>query len=160
LELYDQTVRERSGGEMRTYLSRQVIPNESFVYERIGEEGRAIVRSFRPAEPTADKSAASARDLRSRLTGLCYRVALMWRMANDRLARLLLGAEGYVALRVGQFRRAGEVHQWMYDRFSLARLMLAAGLVEPQEQTAITSRVADWASFNLDTTTDGTVVKP
>jgi hypothetical protein len=64
------------------------------------------------------------------------------------------------ALRIGRFRLAGEAHQWMYDRFSLARLMLAAGFVEPHRQTATESRIPNWQAFNLDATSDGAVVKP
>lgn len=47
LEMYDQTVREKSGGQMLAYLSQSPIPNEKFVLERIGEEGRGLLRSLR-----------------------------------------------------------------------------------------------------------------
>ena len=42
LELYDQTVRNESGGDMAKYLFQKNIPNEDYVFERIGEEGRNI----------------------------------------------------------------------------------------------------------------------
>ncbi len=42
LEMYDQTVRNHSGGEMAAYFFQETIPNENFVFERIGEEGRNI----------------------------------------------------------------------------------------------------------------------
>ena len=45
------------------------------------------------------------------------------------------------ALRVGEFRLQGEVHQWMYDRYGLARLMLLAGFVSPVVQTAAGSQI-------------------
>jgi hypothetical protein len=48
----------------------------------------------------------------------------------------------------------------MYDRYSLARLILAAGFEKPIKQNAISSRIPEWSSFNLDTLPDGTVIKP
>ena len=42
IEMYDQTVRNVSGGEMAKHLYQEQIVNEDFIYERIGEEGRAI----------------------------------------------------------------------------------------------------------------------
>jgi len=157
LELYDQTVREESGGQMRAYLLRDGIPNERFVYERIGEEGRAIIESFRHPS-NADGALAKRRP--SLMTALRYRIATLWRRLNEQMARLWLGQRGADALQLGRFRLSGEAHQWMYDRFSLARLMVAAGFVEPQQQTATMSRIPDWPSFNLDTTPDGFLVKP
>ena len=47
LEMFDQAVRERSGGEMVRYLSQKQLPNESFIFERIGNEGRKLVESIR-----------------------------------------------------------------------------------------------------------------
>src|SRR5258707_6927451 len=56
LELLDQTVREQSGGGMVGYLSRSRIPNEEFVYDRIGEEGRNLVRVLRERSNNTDPS--------------------------------------------------------------------------------------------------------
>ena len=72
----------------------------------------------------------------------------------------LLGAEGRRALAIGRFRLSGEVHQWMYDRYSLARLLKDAGFHETHACDAATSRIPDWGRFNLDTLPDGQVIKP
>ena len=61
LELYDQATREVAGGEMARYLRRNPLPNEAFIYSRIGEQGRrhgAGARS-RPATPTFAINAAA-----------------------------------------------------------------------------------------------------
>src|SRR5207244_7002789 len=47
LEVYDQTVREGSSGEMLSWLRQDPLPNEGFVYERIGEEGRDLVQTLK-----------------------------------------------------------------------------------------------------------------
>ena len=54
----------------------------------------------------------------------------------------------------------GELHRWMYDRHSLGALFAKTGLREAQACSAVTSRVAHWASFQLDTNPDGSAYKP
>jgi predicted SAM-dependent methyltransferase len=157
LELYDQTVRERSGGEMAAYLARQPLPNPEFVFGRIGEEGRNLVRALGPrAEPP---------HLVPRLTRRAARALLgAARLAARRLReiplRLLLGREGLRAYRVAQFRLSGEVHLWMYDRYSLARLLMSAGFARPAQQLATTSLIPDWQRFELDAGANGAPHKP
>src|SRR5262249_35518684 len=79
----DQMVRESSGGVMLEYLRRQPLPNEQFILQRIGDEGRKL-------------------------------------------------------------------HEWMYDRFSLARELMAAGFREPVVRSASESAIAAWSRFCLD----------
>lgn len=154
LELFDQTVREKSGGGMVDYLRQNPLPNEKFVYDRIGEEGRQLVDALRkPANPRKYSLPALLRKLRKGLRllpGIAKRRMLWW----------LLGAADRRALEIGRFRLAGEVHQWMYDRYSLARLLSRTGFHDPQVQDAHTSRIPNWASFHLDTLPDGQVIKP
>ncbi|HWN97234.1 MAG TPA: methyltransferase type 11, partial [Methylomirabilota bacterium] len=49
---------------------------------------------------------------------------------------------------------------WMYDRFSLGRLLRKAGLVDIVVRGAGDSYLPDWASYSLDVEEDGSVVKP
>lgn len=156
LELYDQTVRERSGGEMLAYLRQNPLPNESFVFTQIGEEGRHLVQGLRQRPDPPQRSAAPEpiwRRLRRRLRSLpaAAKRRLLWR---------LLGADGMRALEIGRFRLAGEVHQSMYDRYSLARLLQTAGFCDPVVQDAASSQIPEWNTFHLDTLADGTVIKP
>jgi predicted SAM-dependent methyltransferase len=148
LELYDQTVRERSGGMMAAYLRRAPLPNEPFILERIGEEGRRMIEAVRGRQ-SGGASRGTSRSARSILQRL-----------REKLAALLLGADGKRIISIGSFRLEGEVHQWMYDRFSLARLMRETGFVDPMQRGAVESSIPGWRSFNLDTLADGTVVKP
>ncbi len=138
LELFDQMVREKSGGRMMDYL-KNPIPNEAFVYERIGEEGRHLVKTLRA---NAAESPRRRHSFKSQM--------LSW----------LLGEEDTRALEIGRFRLGGEVHQWMYDRYSLSRLLTKTGFSNPQLQDAHTSQIPDWNRFHLDTLPDGQVIKP
>jgi predicted SAM-dependent methyltransferase len=58
------------------------------------------------------------------------------------------------------FRETGEIHQWMYDRFSLARLLTETGFLDPQVCAADQSRIPNFVAYGLDTNPDGTVRKP
>src|SRR4030095_981478 len=72
LEMFDQTVREKSGGEMFPYLSQFPLPNEAFVYERIGEEGRNIVTCIAQQRQSSLPDPEPAQDsLRNRFSELC-----------------------------------------------------------------------------------------
>lgn len=61
---------------------------------------------------------------------------------------------------VGDTGRSGEQHRWMYDRFSLARLLEASGLEAVARREAGTSAIEGWAAFGLDTEPDGSPYKP
>jgi hypothetical protein len=159
LELLDQTVREQSGGGMVGYLSRSRIPNEDFVYGRIGEEGRNLVRVLRERPMNKSDPSSERTEEFSRQKSLPTLQRLRSKIRNTVLTRWL-GCDWQRHLQIGRFRMAGEVHQWMYDRYSLARLMLKAGFRDPIQQSATQSLIADWPSFNLDTLADGTVIKP
>ncbi|MDX6559895.1 MAG: hypothetical protein QOF72_2944 [Blastocatellia bacterium] len=154
LELYDQTVREQPGGEMRAFLGHRPLRNESFVYERIGEEARTII------DHKEQKSLPAKRDWARLENALRYRIRSLLDSLAKQALTLTRGEQSRRALEIGTFRLAGEVHQWMYDRFSLSRLMTVVGFKDPVQKSATESQIAGWASFNLDTLADGTVVKP
>jgi SAM-dependent methyltransferase len=61
---------------------------------------------------------------------------------------------------VGDTRRSGTMHRWMYDRHSLGRLLEEAGFVGMETLDAATSRVPGWTGFLLDTEPDGSPYKP
>jgi hypothetical protein len=78
---------------------------------------------------------------------------------KEELVQQLLGSE-YEMLRIGRFRHGGEIHQWMYDSYSLGRLLLACGFKSVAVRSATESYIPDWSSHNLDTEPDGSVYKP
>ncbi len=157
LELYDQTVREQSGGRMLDYLRQNPLPNEAFVYERIGEEGRQLVDALRNPTGGGTQASLAGQGIAARLR----RQPGAWLALLKRGSlRLLLGPDGMRALAIGRFRLSGEVHHWMYDRYSLGRLLAAAGFRNPVVQDAASSQIPDWTSYHLDTLPDGRAIKP
>jgi predicted SAM-dependent methyltransferase len=116
IELLDQLVRVRSGGEMAAYLMQDVIPNEDFVIQRCGTEVRKIIQSARQVKADAP----APRKNRFSLSRLFPRI-------RERLICFLLGDEECTTLKLGRFRTGGEVHKWMYDSISLGRLLTKSG---------------------------------
>lgn len=123
LELLDQLVRTRPGGEVLRYWVRQPMPAEEFVFERVGEEARRAIESIRarggalPAEPKTPEEQA-------------------------------------------RFRAGGELHRWMYDRWSLRLLLEQAGFTAPRACRADESAIPGFAGHLLDTDEQGRVRKP
>lgn len=142
LELYDQSVRTVSGGRMASCLERNLDKREArFVEGRIGAEAVQLSHGGFPARRVSPglmlrliRSAAWA--LRTHAASAC--------------AWLFLGREGAAALREGQFRRSGEVHQHMYDRFSLKRALELAGFAEVRSCSAGESGIPDFARQGLE----------
>jgi predicted SAM-dependent methyltransferase len=60
----------------------------------------------------------------------------------------------------GDAARVGEVHRWMYDRYSLSEVLLGGGFKNIRVEQPSTSRIRGWSHFNLDTNEDGSVYKP
>lgn len=144
LELYDQAVRESSGGEMIAYVRRDPVPERDFVASRIGGEFR------RMTAPASKGVVRKSVKVPSRLRNLVSRKA----------ARLALGEQGMRAHDAGAFRVTGEVHRWMYDGYSLAHALEQAGFRSPHKVEADESAIAGWSGFQLDTEPDGSVYKP
>jgi predicted SAM-dependent methyltransferase len=154
IEMFDQTVRNQSGGNMAAYLRQPELPNESFVLQRMGAEGRSIMG--RDTGTSATKRHRRKCPIHEKIANKASK-ALRW--IREPLLRLLLGKE-HQALQVGRFRLAGEIHQWMYDRLSLAELLHEAGFTCSREVSPDESSIAGWRSFNLDTEENGAVRKP
>lgn len=121
IELLDQLVRHRNGGEMLKYWCRDVVPAEDFVAQRVGTE--------------------------------------YWRARPHFKGRVIPDGAPQ-ASEVGQFRLSGEVHQWMYDSYSLTRLLEDCGFVQAHTCEADQSSIDNFSAYNLDTEPDGSVYKP
>jgi predicted SAM-dependent methyltransferase len=138
LELYDQTVRNYSGGAMAEYLRQDNLTNEKFIFERCGN----VVREIRESYLAEKKNKPII--LRKRLKVIAKRI--LHRIVNENYA-------------IGRFRRSGEVHQWMYDRYSLSRLLRNAGFSHIEIKEPFESDIPDWHFYQLDVK-DGVVHSP
>lgn len=156
LELFDQIVRNNSGGDMSVYLFQEDIPNKAFIFKRLGTEAKNLIEVGRQQRkntpPLAPWFKRTFRPAYQFLQDPTYR--------REIFLKLLLSSKDYHALQIGRFRQNGEVHQWMYDRYSLAKLLEDCGFQQIVQRTAAESYIPNWTDFNLDTELDGSVYKP
>jgi hypothetical protein len=168
LELLDQTVRERAGGEMETYLSRKQIENIDFVLSRIGTEGKGLIAKAEPGNRFSQKNrflkrlaSKSPQQILAKIRAEGFR-GLSWRVRtaiSSIFVFLISGRAGLSAFRSGLFRSGGEIHQWMYDRYSLTRLLEKFGFQDIRICRHDESRIPDYSRYGLDSV-EGNARKP
>jgi len=150
LELFDQMVRNESGGEMKRYLCQPVMINENYVFNRIGSEGKIIRESFlrnqNPIHNKIKKTQAKTSNLELVLKKMKRIIIKL--MKRERKSTLT--TQQFEALQIGQFRLGGEIHQWMYDRYSLTELLDKVGFTEIKVCTAFKSEIQNWETYQLD----------
>jgi hypothetical protein len=153
LEMYDQAVRDRSGGEMSGFLAAPDLPNREFVLSRIGAEAERAWQASHTPVASRLLDSIRARGLRWLMQTVRMRIAGF-------LIALLGGRTARSAYLEGVFRQSGEVHRWMYDSFSLGRALKDAGFVNVRRCTAFESAVPGFASYALDVDERKRIRKP
>lgn len=152
LELFDQTVRDFGGGEMGRYLTNPEIKNQEFVRSRIGLEAESYwMPQTEKEEKTLWGKISSKKP--------SWFVDKLQKVLAKNLVYAIGGKKLKKALEVGIFRNSGEIHRWMYDRFSLRRMLEKSGFIEMSVCQAEESRIPNFNSYNLDVL-DGKVRKP
>lgn len=140
IELLDQLVRIRPGGEMIGYLTQPVVPELDYVIDRTG------------AWPTRLNNHRDQNVQQTPRADTVTRIKYL-------LRRIRLFARNYRPW-ISEVSRNGELHRWMYDRFSLGQLVKEAGFTDIAFVGPAESRIVGWRSYNLDTEPDGTTVHP
>jgi predicted SAM-dependent methyltransferase len=127
IELFDQMVRNTSGGEMLNYWCQTPMPAEKFVSNRMGTELAQALRNIKPRRHAPGLNPA-------------------------------LTAQNPES--IGRFRLSGEIHQWMYDRYSLGKLLSDADFQEITVCSATQSIIPAFNTYGLDVSRDGSIRKP
>lgn len=149
MELLDQLVREKSGGQMGIYMSRSEIKNAEFVQSRVGDE-------LAVCQETTDPKAIKQKSVLSRLEELTVDLR---RFMAQRFVRWTLGRGAEAAFDEGLFRSQGEIHRWMYDRYSLREICHLIGFEGFRVCSAVESSIEGYSSYQLDSF-EGQVRKP
>ena len=141
LEMYDQAVRHYGGGKMGKYLFQQHVKNEPFVIERLGEEVRQIRKNCKENKEEYIKEEKNKPLVKKLISN-----------AKDKIKEYLLVKlnTSKAAVDVGNYRLRGEVHQWMYDRYSLAELLAKFGGADTRLTDAFNSKIKNWPAYQLD----------
>lgn len=147
LEMYDQTVRNFTGGQMGKILKQKNLVNEHYLVTRGMTSGnRRDTQSLYSKTMVMFKDFKNASEMVIILTKVLGYTKRKIVKLKRRTFNFLLG-EKY---RIGDFRLSGEVHQWMYDRFSLSRLLSNAGFEDIKVKNSYESEIPDWELFELD----------
>ncbi|MEM2154883.1 MAG: methyltransferase domain-containing protein [Nitrososphaeria archaeon] len=152
LELYDQAVRSFRGGQMLKYMKQKDLKNKEFIISRSGLDAINIFEE-------------DANNYKKRLWQKLKSQKPLWFIQQFRnmlaaiFVYLIAGNNARVAFQEGLFRNSGEIHRWMYDRFSLRLLLEKTGFKEVIVCRADQSRIPDFNSYNLDVI-DGQIRKP
>lgn len=134
LELFDQMVRNTGGGDMGKYLSQKTMTNETYVFSRIGDG----FRGYREFFLNKEKGTIEKKNIFEKKFSL------------KKLSNWVKSRLPFKEFRIGHFRLSGEIHQWMYDSYSLGRLLQTSGFKKPEVMEAHTSNIKDWNSYELD----------
>ena len=152
LEMYDQAVREKSGGDFIDYFRQEPFPNWEFIYQRMGVSAELLRNSLRKTEGRG----VSKPGLQGNIS---HAIRKSLTFVRNKTLQVILGEKDWNLLQLGRFRKGGEIHRWMYDSYSLARLLQDTGFRNPQRQTATESQIPNWSSFHLDVEPDGRIYK-
>ena len=149
LELFDQMVRNKPGGNMANYLFQDKIPNEEYVYSRIGGEARELRESYlnRNLKMVTPKANFSKKIIKK----------LVRSFRN--IFKYLFKKEVNAAEKIGNFRLGGEIHQWMYDRYSMKRLLENKGFIQFRICDGQNSSIPNWNKFSFESE-NGILLKP
>ena len=145
IELIDEMVREKPGGEMLSYWQQKNIVNEDQIVKRVGHEFLRI-REF--IVQTNNQSIVGIKE-----PNKSYKT----RLKKYILKKLNFRIEDSD---LGKFRNSGELFKWMYDRYSLSRLLKEIGFTDIKIQAADQSYIVDWNKYLELDVEDGKVRKP
>lgn len=148
LELIDQLARDRSGGLMAEFMANEKVKDFDFVYKRSGEEARHLREHSQKRKGVSKWSVLAEKVKNSE-----------FRSIRNELKKQVWGKMFGKSYEIGHFRQSGETHQWMYDQYSLPRLLKSQGFEGAHKTGAFESMVPNWASFELDGK-DGMIFKP
>jgi predicted SAM-dependent methyltransferase len=155
LELIDQLTRHKSGGEMLDFIKKDEILNEDYIKIRLGQEFINLRKDVLKQKDESVKILKIKSSLKKSLTKSIRKLKNKIRSTFSKK----LSHDQIRFQKVGQFRLGGEVHQWMYDYFSLSILLQELGFIDIKKVDASTSDILDWQNYNFDIK-DGETRKP
>ena len=148
LELFDQMTRNVPGGNYLDFLLEASEEQKKFSQSRLGKELEAIQKI---------QHVTLLDRLRRKSIGQLFQIA---RIKMIKSLLFLLGDKRMRnAFDIGLFRLSGEIHQCMYEQFSLSKLLQKNHFEEIKKVTAFQSDIVGFASFNLDVF-EGVIRKP
>ena len=150
LEMYDQTVRNYSGGQMAQFLQQEKMINEQYIVNRIGYVGRSMRKNYLAKDKEKHLSIKDFLFSKINPIGIVGFLKIYIGRVKRKTLNCILNLILSDKYKIGNFRLGGEIHMWMYDSYSLSRLLLNAGFKDVKIKNAFTSDIQNWNSYELD----------
>jgi predicted SAM-dependent methyltransferase len=135
LELFDQMTRNYNGGEMGEFLVKDNLKILDYITERVGYEA-INYRNWRFS--LKNKKQVVSKNESAKSFFLFKKREKISTTSNYE--------------RIGKFRMSGEVHQWMYDRYSIQQLLKSINFSDITILSAFDSNIPKWKQYELDVT--------
>jgi predicted SAM-dependent methyltransferase len=145
IELFDQMIRNKSGGEMKSILEKKELINEDFIYYRNGNEVKEIREAFKSRTKKPESPIRKLNYIRNSLSKIKFIIKFIINSNN-----INYYLERFPEYKIGKFRKSGEIHQWMYDRYSLFELLKKHGFYKMKVVSSEESKLKNWSNYNLD----------
>lgn len=148
LELFDQTTREKSSGEIYNFIINADKDLLKYITQRHGKYITEIIEyNKNPTKPPK-------KSINFKLLITHFKTKLL-----KTIIMLIGGRDELNNYNLGKFRNSGEIHKKMYDSYSLELLLNEHNFKEVSIQNHNTSFIKDFSSFNLDSENDN-IIKP
>lgn len=134
IELLDQASRNMPGGEMKQFIANEGLHIRDYIIERLGYVG---VELFDALNNAAIQAATKKKQ--------------GWKnMAKRAVNKFLRRNRNNDELKIGKFRKSGEVHYWMYDAPQLTYILHEIGFTSVSFYDAQSSSIQNWKVYSLD----------
>lgn len=135
LEIFDQIVRDSSGGEISSFCKNCDSETQEFIMKRLGHSGKDYFN---------EKKINGK--INFELGNLLNNFYKLPRKINEKF----FNWSSKEITKIGKFRRSGEVHRYLHDFYSISKLLNNAGFINIKRQDPYTSSIPNWNRYGLD----------
>ena len=136
MEIYAQAIWNKEGGLVTELLKQPYLVNEKYIMDRMGHSGMNTRRNqFLTIREKIDKVLKNKEIQKKAIRLLSKKIKSLFSSKNAD---------------IGACRTGGTVHYWMYDRYSLSRLLKKCGFENTKVKSPYDSDIDNWQSYELD----------
>ena len=126
LELFDQMIRKFPGGEMGKFLVKEDLKILDYIEDRVGDEAVKYRNWY-----------FSKQNKKTVVKRVSFKEKIKSIFIKQKIVEY-------------DFLNSGELHNWMYDQYSLTKMLHCLSFTEIKKTTGFESRILDWNNFDLD----------
>ena len=134
LEIFDQVVRNSTGGQMVECFQNDDEEINKFLLERLGFSYLSSINF-----EASNRKKSVFEFLRKVLIKLPLKI-------KELSTSIFLSSDA----KVGKFRRSGEIHYYLHDFVSITRILKTTNFVQISRESPSSSSIPDWQQYKLD----------